>query len=114
MNEIQISKDADALICVLYKEYLQRRKTGLSKNEARYFGGSDYIQKNLTRKWSVEDVDETCRELSRNNLLDCLFLDNVAAEILLTDVAVTYMESRFSQRLSSVIGYIERIRSILP
>ena len=114
MNEPKLSKDADALICILYKEYLQRRKSGAPKADARCFGGSEYIQANLMKKWSVEDVDETCRELSRNELLNCLFLDNSTAEILLSDKAVVCMENRFSQGLSSVLSYLERLRALLP
>lgn len=114
MNDMQLTKDADALLCVLYKEYLHRRDAGLPKVKSRYFGDSKFIQAALMQKWSLEDVDETCRELSRRKLLECYFFDNLAAEVILTDDALACMERRFSNGLSSVLTYLERIRALLP
>jgi len=38
MREVALTKDSDALICALYKEYLQKRRDGISKREAKYLG----------------------------------------------------------------------------
>ena len=75
--DVILTKDADALVCLLYKEYCQKRKDGIPKFEAKMFNGSDEIQKTITPKWTFEDTDETCSELSRANLLDCFYGDNV-------------------------------------
>lgn len=114
MNEIQLSKDADALICVLYKEYLQRRKQGLSKTQATSFADSDYIQRQFMTKWSVEDVDETCRELDDAGLLSCFIADDTVCETTLVNNGIIYMENRFSAGIESVFKYLEKLRSILP
>lgn len=68
-NEISLSKDADKLICLIYKHYLERRERGASKEDARILGGSDVIQAKVATGWLLEDVDDTCRELSRCGLL---------------------------------------------
>lgn len=114
MEEIRLTKDADALICVLYKEYLEQRKAGKSKNSAKYFGGSQQIHTKLMTKWSFEDVDDTCRELSRAGLLGCLFADDVTAEAMLTDLAIYYMENRFKDGLASILHHLESLRSLIP
>lgn len=52
MGEIRLTRDADALICVLYKSYLEDRKAGMSRADARFFEGSNYIQRELMPKHS--------------------------------------------------------------
>ena len=114
MAEIQLTKDADALICVLYKNYLEKRKSGVSKRTAGYFGSSREIHANLMCKWSFDDVDDTIRELSRAGLLRCLFADSIAYEVSISDNGVIYMENRFKDGLASLFNYIEKLRSLIP
>ncbi len=111
---INLTKDADELICVLYKSYLERRKDGLSKSNAKKFGGYAEIQSKLMPKHSAEDVNETCCELSRAKMVDCFFADDVVQHLWLTDASVIYMESRFKDRIDSVLDYLVKIRSIMP
>lgn len=114
MGEIRLTKDADALLCVLYKEYLDRRKNGTSKRTARFFGGSQHIQATLMTKWSADDVNETCYELSENDMLSCFSADNVVCESALTDTAIVYMENRFKDGLSTFFQHLEQLRALLP
>lgn len=114
MSDIRLSRDADALICVLYKEFKQRRKSGEPKQKARNMGGSPVIHKNLLPKWSFEDVDETCRELSRAGLVNCSWADNIAYRVILSDAGIVYMENRFKDGLASVLDHLEALRSFIP
>lgn len=114
MNEIRLSNDADALICVLYKEYLHRRKSGISKRNAKSFGGSDFIQENFMQKWMLEDVTEICFELSDCGFLSCLKGENRVLESELTDNAIIYMENRFKDGISAFFSHLEHLRTILP
>lgn len=75
--DIEITKDSDYLICSLYKAYLQKRSNGMNKIQASSMGGSEEIQKELFPNWSIEDVDATCRELHRAELLHCFFADDI-------------------------------------
>ena len=113
MPDIQLTKDADALICVIYKEYLKKRESGIAKGEAKWFGGSDDLQKTFLPKWTPEDVDETCLELQRANLLACQCADNTVSECILSDSAIIYMERRFTNGLRGVLDYLKTIKSIL-
>lgn len=114
MTKNELTKDADAMICVLYKNYLRRRKSGVPKRDAKFFGGSAEIHTDLMPKWSFEDVDETCRELSRAGFLDCHFADNVTYLAYLTDDAIIYMENRFKDGISSLLEHLHSLMSIIP
>lgn len=111
---VQLSKDADALLCLIYKHYLMRRKDGLSKSDAKSVGGSSNIHETISPKMSLEDVDETCRELHRVGLLNCFFADDCVYASSLNDSAIVYMENRFSNGLKSVLDYIDKIKSAIP
>ncbi len=114
MNEVKLTRDADALICVLYKEYIQRRKKSIPKQKACDFGGSPNIHEKLMPKWSFEDVDETCRELSRAGLLKCLFADDIAYHAVLTDSAIVYMENRFKDGFASLLHHLKELMALIP
>ncbi|NLT98361.1 MAG: hypothetical protein GXW96_09485 [Christensenellaceae bacterium] len=107
-----LSRDADALICVLYNSYLQRIKQGEKRSSAVLFGGSESIQSEIPN-WDTDRIDEACRELDRNNYLTCVYGDDVVVEAALTSDAIVYMEQRFKRGLDEVLGYIQTIRSIL-
>lgn len=107
--ETTISRDADKLLCILYKSFLEKRKSGQSKVNAKFFGSSRNIHEDLLPSWIFEDVDDTCRELSQNEFLDCLWGDNIAYQVWLSDKAITYMENRFKNGLSEVISFLANL-----
>lgn len=105
---MKLTKDADALICVLYREYLSRRKDDISKNEAKMFAGAAVIQSEFMPNLSLEDVEETCWELARAEYLDTLDADNTVETAWLTDTAIIYMENRFKNGLKEVAEFISK------
>lgn len=113
MSEIKLTKDSDALICALYKEYLQKRKDGIPKGDAKCFGGAEYIHRTIVPKWSLGDTEETLWELHRAGLLVCKPADNTVYFAILADDGIVYMENRFKDGISEVLGHIEKIKSIL-
>lgn len=113
MSEIKLTKDSEALICAIYKEYLQRRKSGIPKGDAKFFGSAKKIHEEIVPKWQLGDVEETCWELARKNFLICKPANNTVIDSFLGDEAIIYMENRFQNGLSDVLDYIEKIKSIL-
>lgn len=113
MSEVKLTKDSDALICALYKEYLQKRENGTTKGQAKWFGGANHIRETIVPKWLLGDVEETLWELHRAGLLVCQSADNTVYLAALADDGIVYMENRFKDGLSDVLGYIEKIKSIL-
>lgn len=113
MAKIELTKDSDALISALYKDYLQKRKDGISKGRAKFLGSAEQIHQNIVPKWVFEDVEETLWELSRAGLLDCIPADNTVYMAIMADAGIIYMESRFKDGLLEVLDYLEQIKSIL-
>ncbi|MNO32245.1 hypothetical protein D3C76_222310 [compost metagenome] len=112
--EIRITKESDALLCLLYKDYLSKRKDGVPKSQARIFGSSEDIHLNLTPKLSPADTDETCWELHRSGMVHCMGADAMAYLVQLTDEGVIYMENRFKDGLKEVLEYLGKIKDIIP
>lgn len=114
MDEIKLTKDSDYLLCSLYKDYLRKRADGIPKTAAINVGGSEEIQKEIFPKWSVEDVDATCRELCNAGMLKGFAADNIVYEATLSDQAIIYMENRFERNINTVMDYIIKIKSMIP
>ncbi len=108
MSDITISKDADALICLIYKHYLELRGNGVSKSKAKYLGSSKNINKTI--KWCFDDVEEACKELHKNSLLDISGYDNICAIVYLSDAGIVYMENRFHNKIKAVLDYIDKVK----
>lgn len=107
--DYELTKDADTLICVLYKAYSQKRESGESKADAKSFGSSKDIHKEYLPKWAHEDVAETCRELDRADMLDCFYADNIPFRTSLSDTAIIYMENRFERNTIKLLDYIKKL-----
>ncbi|MBU4438209.1 MAG: hypothetical protein L6276_12610, partial [Acetobacterium sp.] len=90
MSDIKLTKDSDALICLMYKAYCEARKNDIDKYIAKQFGNCEEIQNKLTPNWSLNDTLETANELSRAGFLECLYGDNTIMESSLTDNAIIY------------------------
>lgn len=110
MNNVNLSKDADLLICLIYKYYLELHDIGFSKADAKLLGSSNDIFEKITPEWNFEDVDDTCRELDKAGLLSILYADDICYVIYLTDEAIIYMENRFANKLKNLLDYIDKIK----
>lgn len=110
MSKIQLSRDADALICLIYKYYLELHDNGIPKSKAKILGSSKSINNNIIPEWNFEDVDETCRELDRTGLLSILYADDICYEVFLNDTAIIYMENRFKNGLSDLLDYFQKLK----
>lgn len=103
---MDLTKDSEKLLCLLYKSYLEKVNSGLSKSTANAFGDSHKIHDTLCPDWLFEDVDETCRQLSRAGFLKCFWADGIASETSLSDSGIVYMENRFKNSLLSVADFL--------
>lgn len=106
--EITLTKDSEKLICLMYKDYLEKRKTGLSKSDANYFDNSHVIHEKLLPNWIFKDVNDICRELSRAGMIRCEWADNIAIYISISDMGIAYMENRFKNGLNQVIDFVAK------
>lgn len=110
MDDIKLSKEADALICLIYKYYLELCNSGISKSISKSLGSSLDIHTNIISKWSFEDIDNTCKKLGNANLLFIDFADDICYEIELTDSGIVYMENRFNNKIKTLLDYLDKIK----
>lgn len=108
MMSMELTKDADKFLCVLYKEYLQRRKSGIPRRGCKYFSSEEL--KNLFPNDSFDDLMDYATELKK---AFGVFIDIVGG-LSLSDQAVIFMENRFPNGIASVLDWIAKITNVLP
>ena len=97
---IRLTRDADYMVCSLYKEYLSRVKNGSSKSKAKCFIKSEI--NSLVPKVNSDDVGDLAEELKSKGLLSKDILDNVE----FTSDGIIYMENRFLNKADKVLEYL--------
>ena len=111
--DIQLTQDAEYMLCVLYDAYIQRRKNGELAESAKAFGGSQEIQSEYISGRPTNDIDEAARELKRKGMLNALFADNELAESILSDDGIVYMEHQFENKADRITQRIATLRTII-
>ena len=86
MAEITLSKDAYKTLCLIYKEYLSRRKNNISKSSSSMFQSTNF--ETLFPDVNQEDFMSDLSELKRHNFVK-LYIDG---SFILNSEAVVYME----------------------
>ena len=108
-----ISNDCDALLCVLYREYLVRRSHGLPIDQASYFLDDVSIHENFMPLWSPDDVCTLCWRLVEHGLLFATVGDDKANNVTLTEEGLIYMQNRFGSRLENVLAWLDKLLSLV-
>lgn len=101
---MELTKDADKMICCIYKTFLQQRKSGVPKSSARRFPLEYFKSEEKLSSWLSEDLDETLLELKRADLVK-MYIDG---NFDLTDSGIIYMENRFKNGLNEVVDFISK------
>lgn len=103
---MELTHDAEKLLCLMYKTYLDKRKLNSSKTECNSFGSTRDIHKNLLPDQDFSDVSELIWELSRNELISGSCYDNILYNIALTSHGIIYMENRFKNNVKEIVSFI--------
>ena len=111
---MRLTKDADALLCLIYKSYIEKYKRGFPVDEAMISGGAAQIHSALAPKWLLDDLEAACRELSNKGMLVCLFADDTVAESVLTSEAICYMENRLPKGIQKIVDILKLIKETVP
>lgn len=105
---MRLTKDAKTILYTLYKEYEKRRKHGTSKAESRSFDSAQSIQKDFFPDMLLEDLEDSLRELGRNDFLDNLYADGTVYHCALSDFGISTMESQKKETLLSIADFISK------
>lgn len=111
---IELSKQCDALLCVLYREYLNRRGHGAPMHRAVAFPDDVSIRDSFLPSWPLDDVTDACWKLCAKGLLSADNGDGHAIDVDITDEGIIYMEGRFHRRLDRLLEYLEKLASVIP
>ena len=105
--EKKLTNDADKLLGYMYKNYLERRKTGESRDNAIRMGDVEGIAQ-VAPKTKHEDIADLCRELDRAGYLQVYYADDTVYTSWLTPDAIIYLENRFKDGIKGVLGFLSQ------
>lgn len=108
--DIVLTKDADKMICTIYKAYLERRKSGVSKNQAKYFGDFEVWRKQLFPEQDLQDVQATVCEMTKAFGIKPYY--NLG--FVLNDEAIVYMENRFPKGIEQFLEIAGKVKDVFP
>lgn len=101
---VELTKDADKMVCTLYKAYLEKRQNGFRKTDAKHFDFSELRNNPSFCEWMDDDIKETVAEIKRAGL-GTMYLDG---SFMANDQFIIYMENRFKNGLSEVVDFITK------
>lgn len=102
---IELTKDAEALVCVLYAEYLKRLKSG--KQNPKDFSGTDEAADYTKNKFSFEETNEILNSLARKGFLfNTTHSCGIMVYATLTDDCIVYMENKGKRHIAEVLKTI--------
>lgn len=103
---MQLTKDTDKMFCLIYEEYLNRRKIGFPKSSAVSFEHPEALQCDFLQGIHEDDIHSAIHELHRNKLIRKYVDDSFN----LSDDGIIYMENRFKNGIKEVLEYISLIK----
>ncbi len=101
---MELTRDADKMICHIYKTFLLLRKDGIPKSQARRYADGYFKSNSAFSSWSSSDCDETMLELARAGLIKIY----IGGNFDLTDAGIIYMENRFVNGLKELTDFISK------
>lgn len=104
MNDFILSKDADKLLCTIYKEYLDRINNNMSKSEASNFELIELLK--LIPSSNKDDISNDLHELSKNKLIKLYLYE----DFCLLSNGIVYMENRFFNKIDKLVDYIDKLK----
>lgn len=99
--ELNFTKDAQKLVAAAYKEYLEKRKNGVNKANAKFFTPEELHTKYF-KDFAFKDYKETVAEVCR--AFKCSM--HMDGGFVLNDCAIVYMENRFKNGVVDVLSFL--------
>lgn len=99
--KVELTRDGERMTAAIYKSYLEKRKAGQSKSEAKCFS-SDALKRDYFCDESLSDFMDTLREVTKT--FSCKeFIDG---SFVLSNSLIVYMENRFKNGLADVLSFL--------
>lgn len=99
-----MTKSADKLLCVIYRDYLSRIKLGQSMSDANRFTTDYFETETSSVSKNNDDIIQLKTELRKADLLKV----SVSGNANLTPYGIEYMENRFKNGLAEVLDFLSK------
>lgn len=106
---VELSRDAQKLLSVLYETYQARRKAGMSKISARDFQVDKITEICEVIGWQWEDLLSTEGELRKAGFIVVFMQGSCRLE----DSAVVYMENHFKNSVTDALSLVSETLDIV-
>jgi len=110
----ELTNDSKFLLSSMYKEYLQKRKSGIDRNKSRKFGSEIDLHDDLMPEWLQADVHDSIAELIKLKYLESITGDNKFTFITLSPKAIAELETTFKDKIDIVLEYAAKIKDVIP
>lgn len=107
---VELTKDADKLLGLIYYNYLVRIKDKQPKRQARYYADSDNWPNSFRENFCDEDIRDLLAELKRAGFVKIYLYGAFELE----DAGIIFMEKRFPRGLEQVFTWLERLVTLIP
>ena len=97
-----LSKESSALLVSMYKRYLELRKVGEPRFNARFFGDVETVKSETGIRLSNDDVSDIVYWLRECGYVVCREADGYMDYIAITEKAIAVCERRFVNGLKAV------------
>ena len=101
---MDITRSADKVICLIYKEFLDRRDSGASIEDARDFSDQFCMSLPKLSAMNPADVETAFQELKRY----------ITGDFDLTNSGIIYLENRFGDNVKNVLDWIGKLIGAIP
>ena len=102
----QLTRDAQKLFCSMYKQYLEKCSSGLSKTDANYFGNTYLVHETFCPLSQFEDVDELVWELCRNDYIYGDPGDDILSDISISSSGIVFAENGVKNGVKDVLSFL--------
>ena len=107
--DFKLTKDADYAMCLIYKAYLDRKSSGMPRNQAKDFS-TVQSRESFYSSVAKADFNDCLRELRDAELIR-LYRDS---GFLLDNKALLYMENRFPRGIEQLISVLSEFKGAIP
>ena len=103
---IELTKNADALMCIIYAKYLVDKQNGKLEDDARYIGGSGEVAVYTQNGLTADETDTCLCELSRNGLIKATTANGIVVFSELLDPGISFMERRGIDKIRRILSKV--------
>lgn len=107
VQTMELTKESKKVLLKLYKEYLERMQSGVSRDKAKAFD-PDIIGQTLFQEYSSSNFNDYLCELGSNEYLDNFYGSGIVQYTSLTNLAISEMENRFKNGILDVADFISK------